>query len=189
MLYRARGATLLLAALGALFTGAVLQTNPAVSQPVESHSVDIVAGWNLVGWLGPDTPVEDALGDIRPSVASVNTFAAATQTFNTFTTDGPDFLNTLDVIPAGAGVWLLATEALIWTQPGLLEPNGELGAAQIPNREVPLLPGFNLVAWTSDHQAPVIEALAGFSSRSPGALTSLFLWDALAETFLSFGLA
>ena len=157
---------------------------PAAAQdaPDAGHAVNLIPGWNLVGWLGPDTPVADALGDTLAAVASVNTFDAATQTFSTFTVGGPDFLNTLDLIPAGAGVWLLATAAATWTQPGLPPSNGELATAQITGRDVPLLPGFNLVAWTGDHNALIDAAVAGIDG-----LDSLFLWDAPAEVFLSFG--
>ena len=153
--------------------------------PPPGHTVDIRIGWNLVGWLGPDTPVPDALGDTLAAVASVNTFNAVTQSFQTFTPAGPDFLNSLDILPAGAGVWLLATQATTWDQPGLPDPNGELATAQLgppPPRDVPLLPGFNLVAWTGDHQAPIADALSALQE-----LDSLFLWDAPTELFLSYG--
>ena len=79
--------------------------------------MQLVVGWNLVAWTGNDASVQDALGETLGAVVSVNTFDAATQSFKTSTTDGPAFLNDLDIIAAGAGVWLLAHAAATWEQP------------------------------------------------------------------------
>jgi len=48
---------------------------------------------------------------------------------------------------------------------------------------VPLATGFNLVVWTGSDNTPVAEAVADLGS----ALQSIFLWEAAAERFLTFG--
>lgn len=90
---------------------------PGVGQPAPAHAqttfdVALVVGWNLVSWLGQETEVEDALGDAAAAVRSVNTFEAGSQSFETFTAGGPGFLNSLEAIVRGAGVWLLAEQAV-----------------------------------------------------------------------------
>ena len=71
----------------------------------------------------------------------------------------------------GAGVWLLAEQAVTWSQPRLD------GA-----RSVPLLTGFNLVAWTGSDNTLIAGAVAALG----GALESIFLWEARAERYLTF---
>jgi hypothetical protein len=80
-----------------------------MGRPEEAHAqtrfdVDVVAGWNLVPWLGLEAGPAEALGDAVAAVQSVNTFVAGSQSFETFTSAGPTFLNSLSTIPQGAGV-------------------------------------------------------------------------------------
>ena len=140
-------------------------------QPGPTRSVQLVTGWNLVAWTGNAASVEDALGGALASVVSVNTFDASSQSFQTFTTDGPTFLNTLSDIPSGAGVWLLAQADATWEQPSI-----------VTARDVPLVAGFNLVGWTGIDGA-MAESVDGLGD----ALTTAFLWDAAAERFLTYG--
>lgn len=132
--------------------------------------IDLAAGWNLVAWTGDDTLVTDALGDVLASIASVHVFDAGRQAFDSFTSAAPAFLNSLDTLPAGAGVWLFADRAVAWAQPGV-----------VTAQSVALVAGFNLLGWTGD-DTPVAEAVAQIEE----ALGAIFLWDTAAERFLSF---
>ena len=162
--------------LAALLVGAAT-VGSGVTQRARAQQgfeVELAVGWNLVSWLGEEAGVKAALGGAAGAVGSVHTFDAESQGFETYTVGGPAFLNSLTTIPTGAGVWLLAEQAVTWSQPR------REGA-----RSVPLVTGFNLVAWTGPDATPVADAVAGLG----GALESIFLWDTLAETFLTFGLA
>ena len=157
-------------AVGASAIGSgVVQPAPAHAQT--TFDVDLVVGWNLVSSLGEAAGVEEALGAAAGAVRSVNTYDARNQNFETFTAGGPALLNSLGTIPTGAGVWLLAEQAVTWSQPRLD------GA-----RSVPLLTGFNLVAWTGSDNTPIAGAVAALG----GALESIFLWEARAERYLTF---
>ena len=83
-----------------------------VVQPAPAHAqttfdVDLVVGWNLVSSLGEAAGVEEALGAAAGAVRSVNTYDARNQSFETFTAEGPAFLNSLGTIPTGpaCGCW------------------------------------------------------------------------------------
>ena len=157
-------------AVGASAIGSgVVQPAPAHAQT--TFDVDLGVGWNLVSSLGEAAGVEEALGAAAGAVRSVNTYDARNQNFETFTAGGPALLNSLGTIPTGAGVWLLAEQAVTWSQPRLD------GA-----RSVPLLTGFNLVAWTGSDNTPIAGAVAALG----GALESIFLWEARAERYLTF---
>ena len=174
-MYRA-SLVLIVLIVSALLGSGVRTLSPAAAQidaqaGAGTRPVELLAGWNLVGWTGDDASVPDALGDALPAIDSVHTFDAARQAFDTFTTSGPGFLNTLDVILSGAGVWLFANTGVTWQQPRITGP-----------RDVELVAGFNLVAWTGPGTF-IGEAVAGIA----GALDSLFVWNAPAEEFLTFG--
>ena len=174
-MYRA-SLVLIVLIVSALLGSGVRTLSPAAAQidaqaGAGTRPVELLAGWNLVGWTGDDASVPDALGDALPAIDSVHTFDAARQAFDTFTTSGPGFLNTLDVILSGAGVWFFANTGVTWQQPRITGP-----------RDVELVAGFNLVAWTGPGTF-IGEAVAGIA----GALDSLFVWNAPAEEFLTFG--
>ena len=48
---------------------------------------------------------------------------------------------------------------------------------------MPLITGFNLVAWTGSDNTPIADAVAALGD----ALQSIFLWEARAERYLTFG--
>ncbi|MEE9278260.1 MAG: hypothetical protein V3V06_07605 [Dehalococcoidia bacterium] len=136
-------------------------------------SLALQPGWNLVGWGGADTSVEEATGSIAGAFSSVFTWSAADQAFRSFNPTAPPFLNTLQSLTTGDGLWLFVESPGIatWEQPSATGPLAfELG------------PGFNLVMWTGADGTPVAEAVAGIG----GALVTLFTWDAAQQAFLSF---
>ena len=125
-MYRA-SLVLIVLIVSALLGSGVRTLSPAAAQidaqaGAGTRPVELLAGWNLVGWTGDDASVPDALGDALPAIDSVHTFDAARQAFDTFTTSGPGFLNTLDVILSGAGVWFFANTGVTWQQPRITGP-------------------------------------------------------------------
>ena len=136
-----------------------------------TRAVTLVPGWNLVGWTG-NTAVVDATVSITGAFDALFTYDAAAQQFRTFNPTGLAFLNTLQEIEAGDGVWILATRDAVWLQPLLIT-----GA-----RAVPLAPGFNLEMWTGPDDIPAEIAFAGLGAD----LQVAFTWDAAAQAFRSY---
>ena len=128
-------------------------------------------GWNLVGWSGATTG-PDAFDFITGRFDVGFTYDAPAQRFDRFSLDAPEFLNTLERVDFGDGVWLFSDAETTWLQP-----------APWWQRDVELRPGFNLVLWTGGNNTPIDEAVAGLGS----ALVSLFTWDARAQEFRSYG--
>ena len=128
-------------------------------------------GWNLVGWSGATSGPEAfdfITGDFRVGF----TYAAVSQTFESFSPDTPAILNSLDELAFGDGVWIFAEQETTWLQP-----------APWWQRDVDLHRGFNLVLWTGGNGTPVAEAVASLGD----ALVSLFTWEAAAQQFFSYG--
>ncbi len=148
---------------------ALLGDSPADAQTevAETRTVALDEGWNLVGWTGPDAAFQDAIADIVAQAQVAATFNAATQAFDLWNTDAPDFLNALTDLPQGTGVWLRVTEATPWPQPAL-----------VAARSVSLQPDFNLVMWTGPSGVPVEEAFAGLE----GNLEAAFTFDARTQS-------
>ena len=144
-------------AVGASAIGSgVVQPAPAHAQT--TFDVDLGVGWNLVSSLGEAAGVEEALGAARRGGAQRQYLRREEPELRDLYRGGSRLLNSLGTIPTGAGVWLLAEQAVTWSQPRLD------GA-----RSVPLLTGFNLVAWTGSDNTPIagaVAALGGASSRS-----------------------
>ena len=129
-------------------------------------------GFNLAGWLGA-TPVELATASIAGQFDSIFRWDAATQTFATFQTTGPAFLNDLDELVLGDAVWIFINDpaGAGWEQPTFTAA-----------RDVDLLAGFNLVLWTGPDGTPVEEAFAAIDADLIGAS----LWDQPNGSFLTF---
>ena len=135
---------------------------------------NLVEGWNLVGWTG-DAPVAEAVAPIIDAVQSVFTWDATAQGFLLFDPSGPAFVNSLDQLRQGDGVWVnMGSNSGVWTQPSLSGP-----------RDVPLEADFNLVFWSGPSGTSVVEAIAGIGD----AVDVLFLWAAASQQFLSFNSA
>ena len=77
--------------------------------------VNVLAGWNTVGWTGPDTAasaVAALLGAMR-----ILAFDAGTQRFQTFDPALPAALNSLPTVTTGAGFWALLVSPTTVTIP------------------------------------------------------------------------
>ncbi len=148
-----------------------LRTAQAVADDFPLAVRPLEPGWNLVGWAGgaSDTTAFDS---ITGGVGSAFTWDAEAQRFDGFTPGQPAFLNSLQELPFGAGVWIFAEERGSWLQP-----------APWWSREVALAAGFNLVMWTGPDAMPLEEALGGLGSTVRAA----FLWDPTTQQFLTWG--
>lgn len=143
--------------------------DPAV---VPARAVPLAEGWNLVSWSGDETALADATQSIAGALLTILTFDATTQTFDSHTTTGPSFLNTLTTLRRGDGVWVRVDRDTVWLQPALRSP-----------RVVELLPGFNLVSWSGPSGTPLPDAIAQIAATTSAAFT----YDQAAASFNSFG--
>ena len=156
-------------ALNDVEAGALRVTQQA---PAE-RTVALVEGWNLVGWTGEGVGLEALTAALPAGDAdSLHVFDAAAQRYRSFDVNSPLFLNALDTLPGGGGLWVFAERALRWTQPAITTA-----------RSVALSPGFNLVTWTGPTATPIAGALAGLGP----ALVAAFLYEPLDGTFLASG--
>lgn len=149
----------------------ILATGAAPAPAV--RIVTLRPDWNLEAWTGPSTPIEDALGPLLNSLADAFTWDVGKQAFRSFSPGRAAFLNTLSELRFGDGVWLR------------LAGGGSVTWRQVPvaaARAVPLVAGFNLVAWTGPDGRPVADAVAALGA----ALRNLFVWDSRRARFDSF---
>jgi Raf kinase inhibitor-like YbhB/YbcL family protein len=161
------GATTVTAIAADLVTG---DSSPFSEPATALREVPLAQGWNLVGWTGA-TPVRDATESLADSLLAAFTWDPSGQAFRSFSPSAPDFINTLDEMALGDGVWANLSQAATWLQPPFVEA-----------RAVPLAIGFNLVMWTGPDDIPVADAVVAIAS----SLDGLFMWDAGAQQFLTY---
>ena len=78
----------------------------------------LLPGFNLVTWTGPDaTPVADAVAGLGDALDAVFAWDQAAQAFLRYGPTAPAFLNTLDTLDYGQGIWVLVNRAVDWAQP------------------------------------------------------------------------
>jgi CSLREA domain-containing protein len=83
-----------------------------------AQSVPLLAGFNLVVWMGPDgTPVAEATASLGDGLVSLFTYDSLSQRFLSFLPGLPDALNSATTLRHGDGVWIDVSEATIWDQP------------------------------------------------------------------------
>ena len=133
-------------------------------------SYPIGQGFNLVGWMG-GTAVEEATATLNADFDTLFAFDPGTGIFSTYSPGGPGFLNSLEELEAGMGLWVLSSGPGQWEQP--------LPAAPL---SIPLVRGFNLVVWSGEHGIATEDAVASLGS----ALNALFVWDPATQSFRSY---
>ena len=138
----------------------------------QGRVVELGSGFNLVGWTGA-TPVEEALASIDGSFTGVFTWNPATDSFDSFSPDAPAFINTLEELNLGDGLWINIDDpnGATWIQPPFTDA-----------RSVDLVAGLQLAVWTGPDGTPIQDALGGIL----GATVQLLVWDPLAGVFRSF---
>ncbi len=156
--------------VGGRTTIALRVTSPAVAP---TRAVPLAGGWNLVGWTGGTTPVAEAIGPIAAQVDTLFRWDASARQFRSFSPSALPFLNSLESLQFGDGLWIRIQNPLgaTWTQPVV-----------VVTRAVPLAAGWNLVLWTGPDGTYVVDAVEEIAGR----LTALFTWDAAALGFLSY---
>ncbi len=132
--------------------------------------ISLATGWNLVAWLGQTTDVVTALESVADSIDSMFTWAPDVG-FQRYAPAGLAFLNAVEVLLPAQGLWVLATQDVVWLQQG--------SPAALLDRTVILSTGFNLVAWTGT------DGLEASSVFEPAVdiITSIFHYDTGAPRF------
>ena len=149
----------------------VASPDAATSVDADAMTATLHPGWNMVGWLGPPTPVAD-LFDAIPSLGRVALWDAAGQRYRSRARTGirPDGMGQLT---AGMGLWLwLGGDAPVeWSRP--------VSAGGAP---LSLHPGWNLVGWAGEDGAAAGALLPRFGASLTGAAR----WDAERQGYAHY---
>ena len=90
---------------------------------VAERSVELLPGFNLVMWTGPDgTSVAEAIDGLGDNLVALFTWDGARQEFLRFAPGGPPSLNTATTLNFGDGVWIRTKRSTVWEQPANLPP-------------------------------------------------------------------
>ena len=100
------------AVLGAVQDGAAWlpRITPAPTPP----TLQLQAGWNLVSWHGPTTPLAQALASLTPSLTAAHLWNNETQQYHPWTPTTPP--TTPTQIPPATTLWLHLTTPHPWPQ-------------------------------------------------------------------------
>jgi glucose/arabinose dehydrogenase len=150
-------------ALGALVFAVVLSTPAA---PVAAQSQTLLAPWNLVA-AGESGTVEEVVGS-RPEIASIHRWNATSDQFENWVRGAPSFLNDLETVSQGDGLWVRVDRATSWP----------LGASAPVLGGEPFS-GWRLIGWTAE------DASAATVAEQVGA-TRVTTFDAGSQEFLTF---
>ena len=163
--------TALLAALAALLlaAGALAPTHASASEePPDGETITTVLhpGWNMVGWVGPETPTRE-LFDALPTLRQASAWDAEAKEYRRARRRSE---TDLPMLTPGMGLWLLlgGNAPVSWTR--AVSDEGVL---------LPLHAGLNLVGWTGDDGTPVGEAVA----RIDGVLVDAWSWEAATQQY------
>ena len=160
-------------ALG-MFTLDAGSSTPATADEPEAQTLttQLLPGWNMVAWLGPETPAPE-LFDAIPALRQISAWDSEEQRYRRALRTGtpPDGLRRLTV---GMGLWLRVggNEPVEWTRP-LYEGHVLLS----------LRSGRNLVGWTGRDGASFAEA----AGRVGDALVLASRWNAETQSYELFG--
>ena len=164
----------LLAALAVLLLAAGLapaSPSEAADETAEAETITTILhpGWNMVGWLGPETPVAD-LFEALPQLQRVSAWDAGEASYQRA------FRGRYAQLPSltpGVGLWLhLGGDATVqWTR----SVSGEAVLLSLRT-------GWNLVGWTGDNGTGVDEAVARFGDMFVrGAV-----WDPSTQRYVQY---
>lgn len=149
----------------------VLNFIPGTPAPaVQMRSLS--AGWNLVGWTGA-APIAEATAAIAGQFDAVFAWDTAGGTYRSYRPSAPADLNSLDSLTFGQGIWIHVTDpaGALWPLPAVFAP-----------RDVALVPGWQLVAWTGPDATTLADATAELGS----ALRAAYRWDASTQGFAAY---
>ncbi|MXY79220.1 MAG: hypothetical protein F4Y94_05950 [Chloroflexi bacterium] len=162
-------------ALAAVALCAALAASPAVAseEPAEASRVATIttvlhSGWNMVGWVGPETPASDLFNEI-PALSGVVAWDSEAGGYRHRARPIVHLLDPLTLTP-GRGLWLyLDGEA----------PFEWMREASEDSVLLELQTGRNLIAWAGRDGTPIEEAVERFGER----LVRAWRWDADASRY------
>ena len=160
----------LVIALGSGVAAAESPREPAAGDAATITTV-LHPGWNLVGWIGPETPVADLFEEV-PALRQVSARDEQAEGYVRARRGDGSSSGSLRLLTPGMGLWLriAGDEPVKWTRPA--EAAGVL---------LQLHEGLNLAAW-SGGPGSLEGALAGFG----GALRAVHRWNAEAQRYESY---
>ena len=156
---RRRVQTTCLAVLAVLLLGTGIVSAHGTASPYSRPTVNLPRistqlqpGWNMIGWVGPDTPSRRLFQQL-PELERISAWDAEQERYWRAWRGEYEQLQTLT---AGMGLWLLigGDASVQWDRPIALE-----GA------EIRLRRGLNLVGWTGDDGTPVRRPCRGLGTR------------------------
>lgn len=141
-----------------------------LSEPVVlalPFDVELVAGWNLVGWAGSSGASADVLMGLPARVLRL--FAWDGQVWTVAVPGDPLFR--IEEIRTGQALWVLVAPgpAISWRQ------------SRVPYAAAQLVPGWQLVAWTG--VSGEVEVAA---AQTPATIESIYAWDAGGQSFRAY---
>ncbi|MXZ87595.1 MAG: hypothetical protein F4081_04630 [Dehalococcoidia bacterium] len=133
----------------------------------ESVTTLLYPGWNMVGWVGPPTPVARLFEDV-PDLTHAYRWDAETRQFKRATPEGAG--DGLREVTLGQGLWLhiQGDEPLEWDR-----------TVSDEYALLSLEAGFNLTGWAGRDAEPIESALRRFGDR----LSIAWGWDAEAQSY------
>ena len=145
---------------------AVAMALMTASTPVVAQSRTLLAPWNLVT-AGESGSVEEIVAS-RPGIESMHRWNATAERFENWVRGAPSFLNDLEMVGVGDGLWVRVDRATSWP----------LGALAPVLGEEPFS-GWRLIGWSAG------DASASTVADQVGALR-VFTFDAASQGFLTF---
>ena len=181
-IFRARttatAAGLLCIVVAASLFGALSAAPPHDAHGSEEPSLATVTtllqpGFNLVGWTRADAPVAELFDSIGEPARAAFAWDPLTRRYRTARRGAPAFLNDLNAVRLGQGLWVLidGEAPLFWTRAVHPDPD-----------PIPLFIGLNLVASFAPDATPVADALVGLAAP----WSTLFAYDSASQRFLTF---
>ena len=168
-----RSVAVLALALGVFTLDAGSSTPVSADEPGSATlTSQLLPGWNMVAWLGPEAPVSE-LFDAIPALRQVSAWDSEEQRYRrALRTSTPR--DGLTRLTAGMGLWLRVggDEPVEWTRP-LSEGHVLLS----------LRSGLNLVGWTGRDG----ESFAESAGRAGDALVLASRWNAETQSYELFG--
>ena len=165
-----RGVVVVALLLAALGLGVASTHGSASAQAPASDTIttQLQPGWNLIGWMGPDTTAGD-LFDKIPALLVVAAWDRDAARY-AWARRGGTVPPELAQLMRGQGLflWVSGSEPVDWTRPASAE--GML---------LTLAEGYNLVGWAGLDGTPIAEAVGRFGE----ALVGVSTWNAETQSY------
>ena len=143
-------------------------TASAQAPAANTITTQLQPGWNMIGWLGPDTTAGD-LFDVVPALQVVAAWDADAGRY-VWARRGGRVPPSLERVARGQALflWVGGTEAITWTRPATAE--GML---------LTLPAGYSLVGWAGRDGTPIADAVVRFGA----ALVGVSTWNAETQSY------